>query len=512
MSGKGQRFVDSGYTTLKPLIKVDGMPMIQHIVNLFPGENNHLFICNNEHLKTTDMRKVLNEICPGGQIEGIENGMHKGPVAAILQSNNIPDNEEVIVSYCDYGTWWKYPKFLREMRENNADGGIAAYIGFHPHMLGKDNYAFIREKNMWLEEIREKQPFTKNRMDEYASNGTYYFRTGKLLKKYCQMLIDRDIKVNGEFYVSSVYNLLTEEGLKTRIFEIENMLQWGTPFDLESYQMWSNYFREKSIQPKSYDTITILPMAGKGSRFSMKGYDTPKPLLEIDNLPMVVSAVKCLPISQKTLFIGLEEHFEKYPIQNQIERFIHNPSFYKINETTNGQATTCMLGIQHEHIDKNQSILISACDNGVWYDTKKYDNLINQEVDVIVWAFSNNPTGKLYPEMYSWLEVDNDMNLKKCSVKNKLPVENKYAIIGTMYFRKCEYFINGYQYIVKNQIQTNGEYYVDDLLNFLVDEGLNVKIFPVDYYLCWGTPADYETYKYWQNFFDKCTWHSYKKK
>ena len=39
---------------------------------------------------------------------------------------------------------------------------------------------------------------------------------------------------------------------------------------------------------------------------------------------------------------------------------------------------------------------------------------------------------------------------------------------------------------------------------------LKVKVFEVENYICWGTPDDYETYLYWQNFFDKCSWHNYK--
>ena len=48
-------------------------------------------------------------------------------------------------------------------------------------MLGTDNYAFLKEKDSgsrWMERIQEKQPFTDNRMEEYASNGTYYFKSG----------------------------------------------------------------------------------------------------------------------------------------------------------------------------------------------------------------------------------------------------------------------------------------------------------------------------------------------
>ena len=59
--------------------------------------------------------------------------------------------------------------------------------------------------------------------------------------------------------------------------------------------------------------------------------------------------------------------------------------------------------------------------------------------------------------------------------------------------------------------RTNNEFYVDDVINQNIKDGLNVKVFEVENYICWGTPDDYETYQYWQNFFHKCNWHPYHK-
>ena len=51
------------------------------------------------------------------------------------------------------------------------------------------NYVYLAvlssENNLWLDAIQEKKPFTNNRMNEFASNGTYYFKTGEMLLKYC---------------------------------------------------------------------------------------------------------------------------------------------------------------------------------------------------------------------------------------------------------------------------------------------------------------------------------------
>ena len=56
MSGIGKRFIDAGYKDPKPLIMVDGKPIIEHVCNLFPGEEKFTFICNSKHLAETNER------------------------------------------------------------------------------------------------------------------------------------------------------------------------------------------------------------------------------------------------------------------------------------------------------------------------------------------------------------------------------------------------------------------------------------------------------------------------
>jgi dTDP-glucose pyrophosphorylase len=517
LSGVGQRFINAGYTVPKPLIEVDGMPIIQHVVNLFPGETNITFICNDKHLRETNMREILNNISPICKIVEVSVENRQGPVHAVSQAYDIiNDNEEVIISYCDYGTWWNYKDFLDKVRITNADGSIPSYIGFHPHMLGSDNYAFMQHTNMWMTKIQEKKPFTDNKMTEYASNGTYYFKTGAIMKKYFNELMNRKIHTNGEYYVSMVYNLLLEDKHDVLIYEIDNMLQWGTPYDLEVYNMWSAYFKQKMVLMESFNdskqTHTILPMAGKGSRFGMIGYTTAKPFLEVEGLPMIIQAINSLPNTTALSIVTLEDHFNKYTTEFKILQDTYPiANITKISNVTDGQATTC--SIIADSIDDDIPILISACDNGAYYNMEAYEKLVNDDsIDVIVWSFTNNPTSKLYPHMYAWLDVDENDFIQHVSVKKPLVDKaNIHAIIGTMLFKKSKIFKDGYQYIRENNIQTNGEYYVDDVLNPLIKMGYNVKVFPVDYYLCWGTPNDYKTYLYWEDFFNKCDWHPYER-
>lgn len=522
MSGLGQRFIDAGYKDPKPLIEVDGKPIIEHVVNLFPGETNITFICNDKHLQETNMSEVLNKISTTCEIYQVPIEGREGPVHAVsLIFDKIDDDKEVIVSYCDYGTHWNYTEFLKDTRDRNADGAIACYKGFHPHMLGTDNYAFLKETendSRWMSAIQEKQPFTNNRMNEYASNGTYYFRSGSIMKKYFNELMKLKMKVNNEYYVSMVYNLLVKDNLKVNIFEIECMLQWGTPYDLEVYKSWSNYFnniiKSQEIFVDKLNTTLILPMAGAGSRFSKKGYKLSKPLLDVNGKPMIIQAVNCLPETTNKTFICLNEHLKTYSLKSILDKEYNNCHIYGIDNVTEGQGCTTEIGIKQDKIDMESSILISACDNGVYYNRLKYQSLLDDEsIDIIIWTFRNNPTSRNNPNMYAWLETDKNDCITNVSCKNfiegKHDLKNSHVIIGTMFFRKAKYFIDGLNMNYNENIRSNGEFYVDDVINQNIKMGLKVKVFEVENYICWGTPDDYETYLYWQRFFNKCSWHNY---
>ncbi len=244
-------------------------------------------------------------------------------------------------------------------------------------------------------------------------------------------------------------------------------------------------------------------MAGAGSRFFNVGYSTPKPLLDVEGFPMIVKAVECLPETKNKIFICQNEHLDKYDIKNQILEHYPNSQFVGIDYVTEGQACTCEIAMKVPSINLEKPILISACDNGVYYEIDKYNQLVEDpDVDIVIWSFSNNPTSKLYPHMYAWIDVDNDDYIKRVSVKKPFDdVENKYAIIGTMLFKKGKYFMEGLEYIYKHNIRANNEFYVDNLIEPLIKMGYKAKIFDVTNYLCWGTPNDYKTYNYWLEYF-----------
>ena len=240
MSGQGNRFIKAGYQTPKPLIRVEGKPIIEHVLNMFPEEEDIIFICNEEHLTNTGMREILQRLKPQATIISIP--VHqKGPAYAITYAFDIiDDNEDVMVSYCDFTQNWNYSEFKQKVKDLEVAGAIPAYTGFHPHLLHKNLYGGILcDDNNMIIDYKEKHCFTEKPEDSHHSSGAYYFSTGKLLKKYTSEVIHHDINVGGEHYMSLLYYLFLRDNLPIYAPEVSHFMQWGTPEDLEEYEAWS---------------------------------------------------------------------------------------------------------------------------------------------------------------------------------------------------------------------------------------------------------------------------------
>lgn len=515
MSGVGQRFIDAGYTVPKPLIVVDGKPMVQHVIDLTPGENKYTFICNHTHLTTTNMREQLLSMVPNGNV--IEIPDHSlGPVYTVMQAReHIRDDEEIIISHCDFGTYWDYEDFLKHTHERDADGAIAAYKGFHPHMLGSTNYAFMRDDKQWMVEIKEKEPFSEDRMNEYASNGTYYFKSGSIVKKYFKELMDINLVVKGEYFISLVYNLLVRDNLKVSIFEIQHMLQWGIPRDVEDYNSWSSFFR--NIIDKASDNlgldhcdINLIPINLDDTQFVEVGNSESKPFIDVNGRLMVLEASRYLPVGRKNVFIYVENKIDINWLKNEISKDFKNFHLMKAESDIKNIASLCYSGL--ENFDENASFQINATDNGVLFDQKKYHKLLDDEdIDGIVWIHKHYRYSEDHPERFNWVEIDQDV-LKNISIKKPIS-DNPYKdhmLVGTFHFRKVRYYRDAYKKLLETQQVDHYDLSVEDVVNKMIDMGLKFKIFKVDSYVAWNSADELKTYQYWQSFFHKVDWHPYR--
>lgn len=510
MSGYGERFRRAGYITPKPLIPVLGKPIIAHVLEMFPDENDVWFICNREHLENPqwNMAEILKTYCPSGHLCAIES--HKqGPVYAVSQIfDKLDPSRPVVVNYCDFGWRWDWAEFKNFVEQSRCDGVVVSYTGFHPHMLRNYHYAYSKTMGDRVLEIQEKMPYTDEPMKEYASSGTYYFSTAALMRQAFEKTMARnDLLLNGEYYVSLAYRPLLEAGHDIRIYTLDKFFQWGTPEDLEEWLYQAQHLRldaKKQIRPHLGGAV-MMPMAGAGQRFVDAGYTTPKPLLKVHGQAMVLSAWRDLPEGEGNIFILRRDLTGLPDICQELEEKVPGSKLTILKNLTDGQARTCLAAM--DQVTMDEPLTIGACDNGLRYDHEAFLSLWNQpEVDAIVWTARGLPGARLRPQSYGWVETDERDQVLQVSVKKPLSDPGRDQIVtGAFSFKKAAFFQEAATRMIARNGRINGEFYIDECLNDALSMGLNVQAFEVDAYICWGTPEELATYNYWREVFGGVT-------
>lgn len=516
MGGQGKRFLQAGYKLPKPLIEVDGLPIIEHILRNFSSDDSFVFGVNEEHLKNTPIREVLEELAPGCEILPIPYQV-EGPVATVMRMlEKVLDEEPVIVNYCDFSWAWDYANFERQVRGKQCDGAVICYRGFHPHLLGPNRYATIDADGLWMKEIREKHSWHGSKQKDWTSSGTYYFAKGRDLKKACKTLLAKPkLKINNEFYISQLFQVMKDSGSKIFIYEIPFMLQWGTPEDLAEYQYWSGIFRKKAVQGKQETVFphqVMILMAGAGKRFQDEGYEAPKPFISVDGIPMIKLSTHSLPRGRRYVFVARKEVTE-HPRSLNIQAMFPNAVVLVLEKMTRGQAETALKAMGE--ISGEEPLLIGACDHLVFWNSEKFTKMTAPDsgIDALIFTFRNHPVVRRRPEIWGWVETgERDLALK---VSVKIPFSGDpsghHAIVGAFWFRKAGIFSKYAQAMIDQNDRINNEFYIDQCMNHLIRAGLKVCVFELDQYASLGTPDEVKTYEYWSQFFLQAKFHPFGK-
>lgn len=520
MSGFGERFRRAGYTVPKPLIPVDGRTMIEHVAALFPGEADVTFICNRDHLDTPEyhMAETLARACPSAKVLSVPPAK-LGPIHAVEQVlGDLDMARPTVVNYCDFSQFWDWADFRAAMARTGCDGAIPAYRGFHPHSLGSTFYAYLKldPTGERVIDIQEKQPWTDDPMSEFASSGTYYFRSADMMAHYFAECRRQNLMVNGEYYVSMAYRPMAEDGLDLRPYEVEHFMQWGTPADLEEYQTWDRLFRRyRGGRPPEHGARVagslVIPMAGLGSRFAREGYAEPKPLIAVDDRMMVVRALDDMPRAGRRIVVTRSDLPQNAEIVTALTAAEPDVEVVAMAGLSDGQAISCLEGLRGlDDAGLAAPLTIAACDNGVIFDA----GVLAREMaalgpaDCLVWGYGGHAAARVRPESYSWIAADPGGAVTRVGVKEPVgDLATTPIVIGAFSFASARLYRDAVARMIAEDDRTNGEFYADGVVNHVLAMGGRARLMPVEHFVSFGTPDELRTYQYWQRCFSRWALH-----
>ena len=227
MAGEGTRFPRDTYKIPKPLIEINGVPMIQRAIHSLGLVGTYHFIIRKDSYYD-QVCTLLHSIYPSSKIISVEETTEGPASSCLLFRDFINNEEELVIANCDQIMWWDPELFLTTARYYKYDGLIVTYTTTTP----KNSYARI-DRNGLVQEVKEKEVIS-----DISLNGIHYWRKGKYFVQSAESMINcNDRAPNGEFYVGPTYNYMIKSGLKVGIHHIPNSQHnaVGVPEDLNSF-------------------------------------------------------------------------------------------------------------------------------------------------------------------------------------------------------------------------------------------------------------------------------------
>lgn len=227
----------------------------------------------------------------------------------------------------------------------------------------------------------------------------------------------------------------------------------------------------------------VMPMGGKGSRFAEKGFDYPKPLIEIYGKPFFYWSVRSIEkfvLVKDIIFVVLKEHVEKFHIDTEIQNYFPEAIIHVIPEVLNGAVLTCIEALKE--IEDELPILFNDCDH--LFRSTTFNEFCNGEqrdsIDGALLTFRSRD------DKYGYVKLDTSGNV--CGTAEKRAV-SCHAICGAYYFRNANIFYEAaQQYLNDCDYQ---EYYLSGVYNAMAEMGQNIVSFETDFHIPYGTPEEY---------------------
>lgn len=236
----------------------------------------------------------------------------------------------------------------------------------------------------------------------------------------------------------------------------------------------------------------IMPMAGEGSRFKKEGWTTPKPLIELNGMPLfkhAVSSVAAEGINLKYSFIVRQEHIDEYRIDEGIKAFQPDANVFSVLKTTRGAVETCL--IAESAIEDDDAVIVMDCD--LEFRSRKFIEIIKEilsmpaheaEGGALVSFESNEPR-------YSYAALGEDGFVTRTAEKE---VISNHALCGAYFFSTGKRFKQIAHQLLDEPEFKKPEYYVSLLYNYLLADGEKVRLAPMEEYYSYGTPEELKRY------------------
>ena len=150
-------------------------------------------------------------------------------------------------------------------------------------------------------------------------------------------------------------------------------------------------------------------------------------------------------------------------------------------------------------------MFIASCDYISIFNNKEWvKSYSDNKTDVYIWTFKTKKIIVRDHKAFAYCVIDKKNKTVKRVVEKALisnDPENDHMAIGSFWFRNASDFIEAAENSITSNDSVNGEHYIGNSLNYLINKGKKIKVFEVDTWISFGNPFELEVYYYWEDFF-----------
>lgn len=228
----------------------------------------------------------------------------------------------------------------------------------------------------------------------------------------------------------------------------------------------------------------LIPMAGRGSRFNLPQYNLPKPLININQKPLIEYVIDSLDLAGNYIFIVQKYHIDHYGVDEILKGIDPFCKIIAIDEVTDGPACSALLA--KEYINNEDELVIANCDQIMEWNSEIF--LANcRFYDGAVVTYHETSNKNSYAKLSSKGSV--------LQIKEKEVISN-VSLNGIHYWKKGNYFVRSAEEMIRKNERYNNEFYIGPSYNYMISNRLDVGIYhiPNEQHNAVGVPEDLENY------------------
>ena len=234
MAGEGSRFVKKGYKIPKPLIPINGVPMVVRAAKCLPDAELWIFICREGHILNSEIKKILYQYFSSPKIISVDFLTPGQASTCLLAREYLKPDDIITIGSCDCKMDYNKIDFNKKLYI--SDALVWTFRNNESVMKNPEIYGWIKLDNVGqISEVSCKVPISNKPIKDHAITGSFSFRKADYFLEYCEKTISKNRRVNNEFYLDIVLDECVIGGLNVQTFEVDEYYSWGTPVDLETY-------------------------------------------------------------------------------------------------------------------------------------------------------------------------------------------------------------------------------------------------------------------------------------